>query len=269
MRIAGSKAAWTTAVGRAVVVYDLMTMRELYRVPVDGPQLEHLDVQEDGKVVYAVNRTLAWASPAAPFAHTIVSSGGGLQGPRLRGDRVTCLRVKKNGARQEIFTARLGARPKLLVSGVKGSMDTDGQRVAWGSRSCRGATIKSASLSELLRKPVRDRDKCRLRLVKALRAGRAGNVRFVPNCAGFSRRCDVEVTSVRAARAYSAYGIRKNARVATLSRVEFRGSTVTVRLTGKARALLHNRSIRVRVRAVQSSDAGADEIRRGTLTIRR
>jgi len=275
LSVAGRYAAWTTRDPRALsqrafVVWDLAANRELYRLPFTAEVGGSVDVQADGKVAFiGADLRLAWASPAEPYAHPVPGAGRAHTGFVLRGDTLTWLRSYRGG--WAISTARVGGKPRLLVSGVKGGFDTDGTRVAWGGRSCTGAVVFTERHASLIRRPVRQGPGCRLRLATRPRVAKNGSVTLRPSCAGFSPGCTLDVLGIMAARSSSVGGLRLRAgqRVARIPRNASAGTSVRVRLTKAARRVLARRPLRIKIRGSVIGDQGAAETRTATYLLRR
>lgn len=294
--IAGPTSAWVTPNGREVVVYDWVDRRERYRVPfpADGglggseDRFGALDVAANGTAAFTypyyrgrqfAGARYAWASVSEPYIHRMpipVSTGGGA---RLRNGSIFFAQPVSENAQASpyrLYLAPLGGRARPLVTGAQDGGDFDGSTVTWTERTCRGARIASAPVSELLASPVRRSRTCRLR-VKPLRANRRGQLPITPVCTGFSRKCEIWLLSLRLAKTYKLgrKKIRAGTRLARIT-VENDGPQPrpVLQLSRQARRLLAKRALRVRLRAIVSgvtatgSGVGAPEARKGTFVLR-
>lgn len=148
---AGRYLAWIEPPNSAtsrLVVYDRVVGAELYGVDVvPSPGLPgQLDVQDDGKVVYVDRDGLEWASPSAPTAHRVASSGF-FQNPRIADDLIAFARPDFGRGRSAVRVVGLdgkrvrSARADGLTGELTSGLDFDGDRAVFGSQPCKTAAI--------------------------------------------------------------------------------------------------------------------------------
>ena len=174
VEVAGPYVAWTIEGGQReggiVVLYDAVADREVLRAgAVDGPRLDAIGLQPDGKLLVAVDRRMApdlragedtaWLSPAEPGLHRL-----GIRPEIVRGfvrDRVLTLTAETSAAfepaprplgRTRVGLAGLDGSRRVLASTHGGARisyaDYDGARVALAAMTCDGTRILLRSAAE-------------------------------------------------------------------------------------------------------------------------
>jgi hypothetical protein len=131
-----------------LVVYDRVAAGELYSVDVVPPSAlpGQLDVQDDGKAVYVDRDGLEWASPSAPTAHRVASSGF-FQNPRIADDLIAFARPDFGRGRSAVRVVDLdgkrvtSASADGLAAELTTGLDFDGKHVVFGSQPCQTAAI--------------------------------------------------------------------------------------------------------------------------------
>jgi hypothetical protein len=274
LRVAGRYAAWVDGEREqfhdAVVVYDTARSAVSYTIPATRARIsvEDLDLADDGTVVVSyLGRHLAWASPAAPTPHAIPLPGSThflfvkLEDGVVafeRGRRPTGASVPRAevGVTDFAGNARIIARGAASVLSAR-RFDFDGRRVAWVSYSCRGARLHVQPVGS---EPVDESlTRCPLRLRKPPRVKRGRYVVLRFSCHGYAGPNCIARRVRLAARARGATVL-----------VAKGGRGRHVALTGDGRQLLHDRrTLRVRVAATLTDDAGTRERRHGRALLRR
>jgi hypothetical protein len=271
--LAGDYLAWSEDSGRDVVVYDLMTASELYRV--HDIYNRAFDLQADGKVVTYIRNAasvgapgpcdaqLVWYGPDDPLPHQI--SACPLYGMRLSGGRVlyrdhlaSDYALATNSGRGELKVATLDQSqpPKTLFSGPVGLLDGfsfDGSRATYGIRGCTGVTIYVDDLSGPDAAPETVRP-CRLSF--ASRRATADRHRVVSIPLACPSGCDGTLLLRQGRRQASATAALATPRV----RVRLRRWAWT--------QLLKRRALRVRAIAVVTQPDLKETVVRATLMIR-
>jgi hypothetical protein len=272
LRIAGRYVAWLEGGSpqvyspSGIVVYDRVLGMVVYRVPraVMRGDVNELDLQDDGKVVFSVGALrgqVAWASPAQPSPHVL-----GLPYRQNYEVRIAGNRIGFEAGVQPSFGERISADVgvtdlaghwRRLGNFAEGSLGTDdfdfdGQRLAWWSFGCTRAFIHivDANGPAAISRP---RSGCRLRFTRKPSIA-DGGFRLHLDCFGFARD--------------SCY--------ARHLRLTFRGllvasgnSALRVALTRSGRRLLRRHHVlHVRASAILRDEAGRREARKGPLTLR-
>lgn len=291
LRIAGRYIAWNAE--KAVVVFDYVAMSEIYRVarPVRGGLV---DLQPDGKVALAYQtaagppseRGVGWASPSEPFLHPLpASSAEGFAGVQLRNDVIVFERPSGNALKEtrpgDLLTVPLnGGESKVLARSVENAtglstdllFDFDGSRVAWLDRTCGGARVRVALLSDLILRPRRaPTRRCRLRFASRPQLTRQGDLRFRVSCVGFRRDCKVLGATLHLARSYRVgrKWLRRGTRLsAKRRRIGGLSSVGRFRISPQSTRLLRRPgSVRLRL-TVRMGDPDTVVRRRATVAIR-
>lgn len=150
LRIAGNFVAWveTPSVSderNHVVVYDLAAEQIAYRVD-PGGRVGDLDVQDDGTVVFALDRDgstrVATSSPDAPTPRTLPLPARQFYAVRLAGDRIAYVGGRFEARRFKLGVMGLDGRRFGERAKYRGGFDFDGRRLAWFARRDRRVLLR-------------------------------------------------------------------------------------------------------------------------------
>ena len=269
-RIAGRFVAWVVD---DIVVYDRVADAEVYRVPRAGG-LRALDLQEDGKVAFAVEPdspsgevVVGWASPEEPYLHPLALPRRRMYDVRIAGDRIAFQGGRpvpiQHVPRADVGIASLDGTFRVVASNTDAlryheSFDFDGERLVWLEFGC-----------EQRRLVVRDADaagtapggatKCRLRLLRRP-AVRRGVALLHIGCGAYKSPCgfrtDLRLVGHGGGRASDTTYSDNN--------------PVRARLTARARRLFRRHGmLRVRATVRLFDDDARLQIRRATIRLRR
>jgi len=255
-----------------VVVHDLRTQREAYRIALSSPSFNAgsapqyvFDIDRDGTVVVGEPRLLAiargsfvtgpgcrlwWASPAAPQPHDLALKG--CASVALHGG-VLALALR-DGPQAALVATNLAGTPQIAVRRAPqiNAIELGGGRVAWTERSCREANyLRTAPL-----RAERDRHSpgcvIRVRSRGPLRMDSRGRVRLQVDCPSgcvghlYALRCNHRGCIPRPVAVRLAHAKRR---------------TVTLRLTAQARRLVRRHPVKVLLKTYTGLGPGRDVMR--------
>lgn len=268
-RIAGRYLAYVSSTTSDLVVYDIQTRAESYRVRADAVQASGfggVDVQADGKIAFrygqgdpSLGRTsLGWASPAEPVVHPLgVSTRAGSfdYALKLADDVVVYQRADRRGGLSPSATDILaslplqGGSPRTLARYVvvpspppDEAFDYDGDRVAWVAATCKGPQIRVADLDALKVSGDSSRRRtCRLQLRTKPTITKKGVLTLRFGCVGFAMGCRVQDVELRTDRRYRVRGrpVKRGTRVRVRRLKSNSSRTVRLRLSSLGRRLTH------------------------------
>lgn len=288
MQVAGRYVGWTTP--EAVVVYDHVAQAELYRLPrpVNGGLAA---IQADGKVAlgYEVGdgppsqsmRGLGWASQSEPFLHELpVPPARQYSGLKLRNDMIVFERGSLSTGDLG-YVSLAGGEGKILAPSVEFDtpfgadrlFDFNGRQVAWLDRTCAGARVRVALLSDLIMRPrAASTLRCGLRLASRPRVTRQGDLRLRVSCVGFTRECKVFGATLHVRRTYriGEKRLRRGTRLsAKRRRIGGLSSVGRFKISPQTRRLLRRPGgVRLTLRVRMGDFEGTAIRRRATVTVR-
>lgn len=279
-----------------LVVYDVRSQTDVYRIavgslpgqpPQGGAAVFPVDLKVDGSVafVYGISTSarVGWASRAQPYAHVVPLPRAGHWAVRWAGTNLLLLRAPQDQGRLANGTLELsdlrGHIRKVVARGVYDQhlierFDTDGRRVAYITRDCRGARIVAQSLSAPTRNnPVIRR--CHLALTQRPSLIHHGpnrvDLRLRVSCLGLVGRC-----AVGSGRATLTGPAGRQGLLAARGVGDLAFHPLDLHLNRTARRLLaHDHRLRLHVTvnvgdpsSPDSADTAAEEARSADLTIR-
>lgn len=263
---------------KALVVYDWVAQRELYRLPGQGTGVsgdligsqELSALQDDGTVVFRDPRGRpAWASPAQPVAHRLAVADAGYRTFALEGGLAVLGRIRGFDVDRsvgELVAVPLGGSPTLLATNLTGgpAVDFDGRRVAFFDRTCEGLRVVARPTTELGRRPWTKRRTCRLTLRSKVRRQRNRLVALFSCGRLGGAACALGPITARSARSYRVAGkLLRRGRLLARARTA-RNGKLSVQLTSAGKRLVGRRAVRVKLDAYASSSALADSQRQTT-----